>query len=127
MTRIALALSLGLFALAACEQEAPGYRGTVCLTVRHHGLAVEEATVYHRAGGSEFPGYPDDMSAAYDQEVFTGLSARACFDGLGLGRHYFAALAYDPLIRDSVLGSQSIELTVRQREWELELPVSETH
>ena len=122
-------LSLGALALGAgaCDEAAPVYSGTVCFEVRHHGLAVSEATIYHRAGGAEPPGFVADMAAAYDTSVFTGLGAGACLAGLGLGRHYFAAQAYDPLIRDSVLGSISLELTVRARTVDTVLQVSERH
>ena len=120
-----LAASLAL--LGACDAAAPLYSGTVCFEVRHHGIAVSEATIYHRAGGGEPPGFVDDMAAVYDTAAFTGLTSGACFAGLGVGRHYFAAQAYDPLIRDSVLGSISLELTVRARRVDTSLQVSERH
>lgn len=128
MSRVSTAIVLALVVSAtACEREAPLYSATVCFDVVHHGAAVTEATLYHRAGGERGPGFPADMSAAYDRETFTGLSASGCFEGLGLGRHYFAALAYDPLIRDSVLGSLALDLTVRERRIDTLLQVSEEH
>lgn len=103
------------------------YSGTVCLEVSHHGAAVAEVTIYHRAGGAEGPGFPADMAAAYDTSSFTGLGAGTCFRGLGLGTHYFAGVGYDPLIRDTVLGSLRLELAVRERRVDTLLQVSEEH
>lgn len=123
-------LTLGFIALAAlcaCEREAPVYSGTVCLDVVHHGLAVTEATVYHRAGGERGPGFTADMAAAYDQSAFTGLGSTVCFEELGLGRHHFAGQAFDRLLRDSVLGSLALDLTVRARQVDTLLQVSEEH
>lgn len=103
------------------------YSGTVCLEVAHHGVAVAGMTVYHRAGAGEDPGFPADMAAAYDTSSFTGLGAGTCFRGLGLGTHYFAGIGYDPVIRDTVLGSLRLELTVRERRVDTVLQVSESH
>ncbi len=111
----------------ACAGDPPVYSATVCIAPQHHGLAVKDMTVYVASSSSDYIGFRQNMLEVYDEAIETGLRSEACFTNLGLGRHYFAAEGYDELIRDSIRGTLTLDLTVRQNLIDTVMMVSETH
>jgi len=120
-----LILTFGFW--SGCLEDAPTFSGTICLNVEHHGVPISDIDLYRASGEREFIGFRQNMLEVYDTLVRTGLSNQACFGGLGLGQHQFAAEGYDPLIRDTVRGTLTLTLTVRNRTVDTIMPVSEIH
>lgn len=121
-----LALALAL-STAACEPEPrPAFSARVCLQLDHHGLTPTSATVYAQPA-EDFPGYGPDMPARFSSVAEMGPTGRVCFEDFSVGPHWFAAEGFDASIRDSVRGSQFVEITTREDVYELAMPVSEQH
>ena len=99
----------------------------MCLACEHHGVPAPYMTVYHAGGGEAHPGFRQNMLSVYDSLRETGPRNSTCFEGLGPGRHHFAALGYDELIRDSVLGTLQVDIDTRTEPQQLILAVSERH
>ena len=123
---IAVALALATCATPACVDNREAFSGTVCLTVRHHGVTPASATVW-RNYGEQFPGYGGDLGLRFDERAEMGPAGRVCFDSLGPGTYWFAAEGFDAFIGDSVRGSKRVEISTLAREYEVELSVSEQH
>ena len=112
--------------LTSCTEPKEAFSAEICLTLRHHGIVPNSATVY-RAYGEQFPGYGADMDSRFFESAEMGPSGRVCFDKLNPGSHWFAAEGWDEFIADSVRGSKRMDVTTLQSSYEIELSVSEQH
>ena len=121
-----LAIAVALTATACEPEPRPAFAARVCLQLEHHGLTPTSATVYGQVG-PDFPGYGADMDARFAWSAEMGPTGRVCFDSLSVGPHWFAAEGFDESIRDSVRGSKSLEITTRERVYEVTMAVSEQH
>ena len=117
----------GIAAATGCFKDPPRYAATVCLDTRHHGVPAPEVDVYISSNSEDYIGFRQNMLSVYDSVENTGFGSTVCFYNLGVGKHYFAALGYDRLIRDSIRGTLTLDLTVRKRQIDTVLQVSETH
>ena len=129
---LARLLTLLLFSViigsSACKREAIVIAVEVCLSCEHHGVPNPDMTVYHKGGGDDHPGFRQNMLSVYDSLRQTGLRHRTCFGQLGPGTHHFAAEGYDPLIRDSVIGTLQLVVDTRTPlTQELVMEISERH
>jgi len=116
-----------MIAVVSCERQALEVSSRACLSCEHHGVPVNDMTIFHKGGGDQSPGFRQNMLSVYDSLRQTGLRNETCFERLGFGTHHFAAVGYDPLLRDSVIGELTLVVTARTGNVDLILQVSERH
>lgn len=110
--RIFLIISTFLVALSACNKPQDGaiiqYDTRLCVTTKHHDLAVRDLEVYLKYGQTDFPGYND---LAYDTMFVVNANGYGCIEGIAYGQYWLMTKGPDLDWGEDVYGSMFLELS----------------
>lgn len=120
-TAFFLLLSISIFSVYSCKKEGPGGKSTIKGVVKHHSLAIPNATVYIKYGAREFPG---ETISNYDSQVTADASGNYEFTNLVKGDYYLYGYGYDASIMQDVKGGVGVNVK-KNKTVETNVPVVE--
>ena len=103
---------------------APKAAASICVTTKHHAIAIPETIVSIKLNAAAFPGW---NPKSYDRHLTTDSLAQGCLKDLPIGTHWLMAYGYDPNFRSDVIGELQIKIQKIDENKTIELLVSETH
>lgn len=102
-----------------------GGNANLKISVKHHGVFIDSATVYIKFNSSEAPSNGQyDLTKTVSKD--TSGESFALFEGLKKGDYYIYATGWDPSINEDVKGG--IPYTIAEEtDITILIPVTETH
>lgn len=94
------------------------------VSVKHHGILVQNCDVYLKLNTNGFIGYDYKL---YDKTLATDTLAHVTFENLPIGTHHIMVLGFDRTINDDVLGQKEIKISRIDQKIEIDVAVSEVH
>lgn len=102
------------------EVESP--TGMISGKVIHHEFPIPDATIYIKAGATEFPGVDPEN---YEKNVISDSQANYEFTGLAKGNYYLFSVGFDSDCYCDVIGGIPLTLDSNSSHIEVDIPVTE--
>lgn len=114
-----------VFLLASCKHKyEPGFTGESVISGRvlHHDEPIGNAVVFMAFNAIEWPG---TTMAAYDTMIVANADGFYRFENLNAGFYYLYSTGFDTQINQGVKGGVPVELSKKNIEKSIDVPVAE--